>query len=409
MTELRTHLTSRMFNDILSIGYEFETNNLTKLSLSTKGTKYYSDITSARHLGLNEEVLQMEDKKKSDVVKDDFVETICAQEDKDDIQFCFFSDIGKHRQSSILSLCNKRAGRKDNWWKIRQGDKERKIISTTERPCEFFPNLEWNITFYQPRKFQHKVFDSFKTSVDLIIKQLVSMSREEVELELSKRYIKTWLLGNTFLKTGPNPFLVKPQLTFTCKIEHCIGIVRAFLFKGVKSVLFDIFSFLKTCSLNKKQKGYLFLVMAMAKAYADKTEKDQYFKSLMSFLPRHTIVELIYCIDREAISKMRQELPKYADDVLKSHEEQRKLDAINNRSTLFPLKDDIVFIEVRSFAGIVGHFLKVPATMDLLYLKDVLNPGQNNEIGSLRDLVSRRKTQRKKSTSPRSRKRPSSK
>ena len=129
----------------------------------------------------------------------------------------------------------------------------------------------------------------------------------------------------------------------------------------------------------------------------------------MSFLPRHTIVELIYCIDREAISKMRQELPKYADDVLKSHEEQRKLDAINNRSTLFPLKDDIVFIEVRSFAGIVGHFLKVPATMDLLYLKDVLNPGQNNEIGSLRDLVSRRKTQRKKSTSPRSRKRPSSK
>ena len=117
MTELRTHLTSRMFNDILSIGYEFETNNLTKLSLSTKGTKYYSDITSARHLGLNEEVLQMEDKKKSDVVKDDFVETICAQEDKDDIQFCFFRTLENtaNRQScrcAIKELVEKTIGGK---------------------------------------------------------------------------------------------------------------------------------------------------------------------------------------------------------------------------------------------------------------------------------------------------------
>lgn len=415
MAELEKHLSSPVFDNILSIGYEFETNTLTKLSMSNDGSKYYSDMTAARNLGDGSSDFAMENDQQEDIAKHDYVETICNQEDRKVIKFCFFSDIGSLRHKSITSLCEDTSKRQNNWWKIIDGEKERPILLTKDNFCNFFPNLEWNITFYQPN-YQHKVLDSFKKAVDLILEQLVTMTHKPVELVRTtregeeKKHIDTWLLGNTFLRTGMNPFLMKPQLTFTCKIENLIDIVRAFLFKGVRSFLYEIFSFLKKCKLSKKQKGYLFLIMAMAKAFSMRSSKEKYFKNLMSFLPRHKIVELISFLDMDAIFNMGVELPKYADDVLKSADEQHKLDKDNHSSTLFPLQNDIVFIEVRSFAGIVGYFLNISSTLDMLHVQDVLNPGRR-DISSLFKLIAKpkRKTRGKRSSARRSRKEKSSK
>ena len=118
----------------------------------------------------------------------------------------------------------------------------------------------------------------------------------------------------------------------------------------------------------------------------------------MTFLPRHKISELIDLMDIDRM--LLFDAPYYVTNILLSENENDRmlLDKDLNRSTLFPLEDDIVFIEFRGFGGILGHFLKLSSTMDLLKLRQALNPGKERDVSDLLRLVDAPEKKKRKTT-----------
>lgn len=389
-----TYLTKPVFRHIYSIGYEFEAHNLTKIVLSKDTQNYIASALSAK----DTKYIDMNRTKGSTVFfKQDRDELVCKQPDRKDYSFCFYADSNTKSNSVLEKVCAKtpRWDDPNNYWSLRVAD-EMKFIhfeprGKDEEECSYFPDVEWNITFYKIPSQSTVVLDTFKRAVDLILDQL-DQGVQPVQLIANgsekRQIINTRLWANSFLEINKHPFTVVPQLTFTCPIQHCMDIIQGFLFPAKKysKEIMEMILFVRTAPVDAVQQNYLFLVMYMEKrfrSYKMNTLKSHIFKYYMVFMPRHPIRKLVKKLYLPPlIDFLKAKKEKHLIKLLTTEESMENIDSAHSLSHMFKIGsvdgNDLIYIEFRKFPQLVRHYLNhTTFGVDLLALHDALHPGLN--------------------------------
>jgi hypothetical protein len=375
------YLTAPAFEHILSIGYEYEAHNLTKLVVKFDGKSYYSANKHLREA--NEAQVETVDGVKIYEHKN-YSEFLCRQ--KRNIDFCVYTDNAPDDiHPPIKQACRKVPMQtKNNYWHLKKtnsytaSNTDKRLIKFRDHDCDYFPDVEWIVTFYKPPK-QNLVLKTMKKSLKLIIDSLLSYKKERVNLYAKKRVVlKTVLLDDTLLILNlEDPFSVVPQLTFTCHIQNCVAVISKFAIKGTigyeeikKSI-----TVVNKLKLNVAASNYLFLIMYMSLMHFKykSAAKKTYYKYFMTFLPRHEFSVLVdkfrsACTapELEAFSKAASHHAvtsefgaEYADFLFGAVQENKDVLNIDRDmvSTLFEAKDDVVYIEFRGLAQCIKYFL----------------------------------------------------
>lgn len=393
------YLTNPVFDSILSIGYEYEAHYLSKLVESEE--QYYS---ASKHTRLAKEYnVDTTRENKTYYEYPDYTEYMCDNK-KDGqglkyIDVCVSTDNTADRHPPISRACHTYPmTQKNRYWSIKKTNKETRLYSGKknivfeDHDCAYFPDVEWIVTFYKlPAK--QKVLKSMKKSLQLIINSLHSMKNEKVNLYANNEVVlKTTLFSDMLLVLNKDKaFKVVPQLTFTCHITNCAAVIHGFFLKGTMGYdeIKHIFRLTAAMKLNEVQRNYLLLVMYMMQMFVKfKESKADFYKYNMTFLPRHEFKVLVekMCSAGDvsvllgAIHGAEADITttfgiKYVTDLYKIIKTQRdvlKIDDDHRYSTLFEVKDDVVYIEFRGLAQLIKHYLNKTTRdidMETLYNK----------------------------------------
>ena len=251
-----------IFSKILSIGYEFETDDLTKFSLHPNDHTLINSDISLRTLEKNVKVidhnyLQLHFSK--ELYKDYFYENR-ASDNKKNIKFQITNDMGETPfVNYIAELREKLKIPKNEMFMFQTNDGKTFDIKFTEGldndEDEAFSKVEYVITYYKPKQNNTNIIiDTFTDACSRIVEHLSDLTKIEGDLimkdennKLNPVGITDAIIGNRILYHKPdttlyymdtydyyeleepqsisNAFFV-PQMTFRSYAIDCIDIIK---------------------------------------------------------------------------------------------------------------------------------------------------------------------------------------
>ncbi len=447
---LKTH---PIFNKILSVGFEFESDSLIKMTNLINNSKTNYLINS----DLSIRTLEQKKEENTAKINDNYVEVIYdIPNDKKFTEYFFENSKNKNIKFQITNdfsddefadlirtKCEKIPIDKNDLFYIKTTDKKYKITFTTNTDiCEQFSNVEYVATYYKPKISSNIIIDYFKDTCKKIIDHLSDLEQENGRLlianspndVLKKKTTEfTTLIPvlSLFHKKNTNLFYMSksklntideivfiPQMTFKCNAIDTLDVMKQIVLnetqiKNPKNVFYDEMTYLYdfiivieeisekvlqnaginiTDNIGKKIKLYLFLILYKLFVFINHNEEFQnstYLKDRLQFASRHHNLELYECMKdlieehyekihildlfsqkilkelylnsppSTALIGLRLKDPNFGDprfSMLSYFEyfEENQSDwlVVNNYdiySTTFPLKNDEVLIENRSF------------------------------------------------------------
>lgn len=405
-----TIFSDAVFRKILSIGFEFETHDLAKLSLH-KNKRYLinSDITlrilkEKKEVGTVKEIDdnylsvrvhlskdandslveeepnldemdeeerefylsyqdEIEQEKLEKYENDSFLEYFNENrphDDKTKIKFQVTNDVGDGEFADMLAKdCDGLTLPKDQMYKFktRAGKVYKlKFLDELKKACSTFSGVEYVITYYQPKKRENPdiILEHFVDACSRIIDHLGNLKTTKGTLfmegddkkthfvtvgniEDSRRiyrkpgtnlfYLETYDNVNTHAKKSLGSFEFIPQMTFRCKTEDALNIMKAILkpdhalkkdistmeaiavdyekTNDVESIVDDLFETHNATSDKKiatnspwfkTLKTYVFLIYYKLFAYIQNhniiLSKEDYLKDHLVFASRHSNYDL---------------------------------------------------------------------------------------------------------------------
>ncbi len=260
--------TSAALKHILSIGYEFETHDLVKLSL--KGNML---INSALNLGTLETDTEGPIDKHSftcktrytseddlDNVGETFPEYVYIPTENIDIEFCITNDQGGGDFSTVAkNICNPNdhvdtaehpRHDKNSLYTFTPKNRRRQYeIKFTKfiYTCHAFSGAEWIVTYYNPKKSNNIILETFSHACNLLFDHLMKLKRIQGTLQLLDKttecalynfpgtnlyYMQT--TGDMWSTRGSGNFnigrvTIIPQMTFRVHLTNVMSVCMAIL------------------------------------------------------------------------------------------------------------------------------------------------------------------------------------
>lgn len=254
---------NKIFSKILSIGYEFETDDITKLSLHSDGHTLVNSDLSLRTLGNEPKIVDenyIVSRFSKQIYNDYFYEYRESDTNKTDVKFQITNDMGFTEFLDYLEKLRANLKIPKNemfYFKPNNSDKIYDIkftdaIEKTENAT--FSKVEYVITYYKPKIKQNIIIDTFVDACSRIIEHLSNLTQMPGNLiiktddnklnpvGMSKAIINKRILYN---KPGTNLYYMDiydydklkkpqtinesffvPQMTFRSKSKDCIDIIK---------------------------------------------------------------------------------------------------------------------------------------------------------------------------------------
>ena len=242
---------------ILSIGFEFESNSLIKLSMQKDGTLLNTNTTN--------EILSKTIKSRESTQLNDhyfstnlpnlkYIEYISEPElDGDtinyDIKLDVFTDLSSSDFRKVMKpLCEPIKDVPKNEMYVYKTSKDTYPIHFTpllyeKRSCDSFAIVEWIVTYYSPKQSPNIIWDTFIDAISRIYNQIQSLKKVKGalyikdstnEYKVAPYHLYHYPNTNLFLlhaETGKRISIMDESLTpqFTFKVEwnYCIEVMKA--------------------------------------------------------------------------------------------------------------------------------------------------------------------------------------
>lgn len=267
-----------VFENIISIGYEFETSSLSKLTMITN---YNEELNADEKLLLNTDTAR-KDLDKFNSVQDDKEEDeeenpdyVIRQEELIDvdayengkvnpnISFLITNDIANTRFVKQLNhLCEDYNANKDNLYYFRTNNNETYKINfifwEEEPPCGVFSNTEWILTYYKPKQSSNVIMETFTNAISnllLHVNQLTKIKgnllfhseNEDLLIEKPKERVlfhlpntNLYYLQSDYLSNKPefeiDDICIVPQMTFSAHISNVYMIMKQMANDSLKTI-----------------------------------------------------------------------------------------------------------------------------------------------------------------------------
>ena len=344
-----------VFKHILSIGYEFETHDLSKVSL-VDDQFIVSDTTNP---GLKAKLLSGEAKPLDDhsfaLPHPEYVNDPDMDGDVPNNAIMMHTTVDFNEETpfdSLLSGCEN--GNKNSLYAFKLARKTHPITfakDLVENSCANFSGVEWIVTYYHPPSSPHIILNTYVDACSRIMDQLAGFetltgkfiirdTKEVVGYPHRHLYHKPGtnfylLQRNDGVQTMRNTFTLDrteiiPQMTFRVRAEHAMDVMQAMLtFTPTRPTrmgmnlkkLQEEFSRVHACATsifpkNKQAACYLGLILFKVAVYVNRfsrrsEDSGYYFKDDLTFAVRHSNV-VLYKRLRELVDT---DLPYSAMDV----------------------------------------------------------------------------------------------
>lgn len=334
-----------IFKHILSIGYEFETHDLAKLSLQDDNVLVNSDTLvgdlKVKSVQIDDNYYEIIEKNKFIEYFDNPIEEQGKTNDNYNVKMNFSTDITNNTdfQNNLKKVCKPIDKSKNDLYtfKTLKNNNEYKIHFSegllNNNLCYQFSGVEYIITYYYPKKSSNIILNTFFNACSLILNHLKSLENIPGKLlvngkeefgDLKKRYL--------FHKPNTNLFYLQinddekktkqlnhienisiiPQMTFRTNAIYLVSVIKEILHnsKGYEYHYEDVVKiekcveeffdeYNKTAHFKfplrnndvKMAMNYLFLIFYKIYMYInywlrDKSQGD-YFKDFLIFASRH--------------------------------------------------------------------------------------------------------------------------
>jgi hypothetical protein len=346
---------NEIYKNIKSIGFEFETHDLSKLLLFDDDTLINTDLTprtlrasinNGDASQMNQNYYKIKDKNFNYYEFFDIPEFNKGSIDgKYNVMMNIGTDIGENDFSDELQpYCNNTDIKNELYtYKIKNKEnKEKKtynIIFTdnlTASSCQLFAAVEYIITYYHPERNNNIILETFSNACQLIQNHLDKLQEIDGKLLIHNTKIinkKLYHFPNTnlfYLKTikkDINKIAIIPQMTLRVDCKFFIPVIKQIAYnkiinnKAKKELYIDYKNIIIVENLvdelinnfngtkaqqhfikhNPFIKTYLFMIFYKIFMYFKyweplKNKDKYYFKDFLTFAPRHENVRLLYKI-----------------------------------------------------------------------------------------------------------------
>jgi len=317
-----------VFKHILSIGYEFETHDISKMS-KVGESFIVSDTTNP---GLKEKLASGE----ATAVDDhSFLIPHLEYVNDPDGKVMMHTTVDFNEDTPFDAQLAHCSGNKDDLYAFKVGRKSHPIhfAKDMQNACSNFSGVEWIVTYYHPSPSPRIILDTYMDACARIATQLNGFVRETGSFLMKEsNEIVGYKNRHLYHKPGTNFYLLQrndgtdtpilrntftldrieiiPQMTFRVHADHAMDVMQAMLtFTPTKSTriaanltkLRDEFSRVYACARsifsNKKAACYLGLLLFKTVVYVNrfskrKADSGYYFKDDLTFAVRHSSVVL---------------------------------------------------------------------------------------------------------------------
>jgi hypothetical protein len=339
---------NHVFEHIVSIGYEFETSNLIKLSYQPNGSFVNSDLART----FNENNIPLNDTYYKVINSGEYIEYVSDVDMDGDtpnkkIVMNTLNDISDadFQTDQLKPLCvNKN---KNQMYSFQTPTHRYPIYFSkflSDSHCYTLSITEWTVTYYSPQVSKKIIIDTFTDALERILKMLQSL--KEVKGAFNIKHDNQWMkINGTKLFHCPDTNLFflhavnysnrtaplmeevfQPQMTFKVECKYLLKVIKQFLnvpmienekawsikkklqsfyqeVIKVETCVQQLFSNIPISEEVEKSKVYLFLILYKLYYYVHHHEAihdKHYLKDYVIFLARHSnlvfyqrIIELI--------------------------------------------------------------------------------------------------------------------
>ena len=349
-----------VFQHILSIGYEFETHDLSKVSL-VDDRFIVSDTTNP---GLKAKLLSGEaaplDDHSFTLPHPEYVNDPDMDGDVPNNSIMMHTTVDFNEETPFdAQLANCENGNKNSLYAFKLARKVTPITFAKDlelNSCANFSGVEWIVTYYKPRPSPHIILNTYIDACSRIADQLHSFEQHTGKFMIREtKEVVGYPHRHLYHKPGTNLYLLQrndgpdtnttrntftldrteiiPQMTFRVRAEHAMDVMQAMLtFTPTRPTrmgmnlkkLQEEFSRVYACAKsifpkNKKAACYLGLILFKVAVYVNRFSKRKedsgyYFKDDLTFAVRHSNT-VLYKRLRELVDV---DLPYSAMDVYDS-------------------------------------------------------------------------------------------
>jgi len=270
---------------------------------------------------------------------DYFIEYIDEPDTVDkDLQLRITNDLGDSEFSDMISRCQRSRKSNNDMYIFKTKDHEYSLKFYEITDCQSFSGVEYISTYYKPTKDNNVILDTFVDACRRILEHLDGLKKIKGNLYMNvkNKFQKIGNLDHRYLFHKPNTNLYYlhtnddkytlrpssllnsvfvPQMTFGCKAENLISIMKQLLFvqssykngkqnlrylqseydrlltvEKITDMMISSYETNSNTKLDNEFKCYLFMILYKLDVYINyyDEENDDYFKSRMFFLSRHT-------------------------------------------------------------------------------------------------------------------------
>jgi hypothetical protein len=328
---------NNVFKHILSIGYEFETHDISKMSM-VENDFIVSDTTNP---GLKEKLKKGEatplDNHSFLIPYREYINEPDMDGDvpNHDIMMHLTVDFNEDNFDTQLAHCDNSSDKNSLYgFKLHRTLHPIRFAKDLESSsCTNFSGVEWIVTYYKPPSSAHIILNTYLDACSRIIGQLNSFEKETGKFIIREtKEVVGYKNRHLYHKPGTNLYLLQrndgidtktfrntfsldsieviPQMTFCVNASHAMDVMQAMLtFQPTKNTrigmnlkkLQEEFSLVYECAAelvsNKKAICYLGLILFKAVVYVNRyslrsEDSGYYFKDDLTFAVRHSNVLL---------------------------------------------------------------------------------------------------------------------
>ena len=361
---------------ILSIGYEFETHQYTKLKLIPylNATDVYKNYNNGK--------LEYNNGKNYNW-KPDGVKDYRGTYDMDgktvnkEIEYEITTEFSVNPKNTLI-----KADGDPDFIQLRFNNEEVRSVVPDKNGSRGLDGVEWISTYKEIKQCPEVVATTFHDAYKWMKAELAG-EYEDVTLEVFKegnvKTYKTFIIKHeeyVYLKVKTGDFVFKPQMTFACKIYDAIELVRSMtkgpntktvasalkltmaLIPHLIKIIYEKHGLETVTKTIPNRNGYLFLAILMLQGYyrwAKMKKANSYPKAYIPFLPRVKLVTILDNIPEwdKLITICKEKILKHFDRISIWDFLRAKINVNGDYeatdTTHFEIKDDIILIEDRSF------------------------------------------------------------
>jgi len=395
-------LTERpIFKHIISIGFEFETHDISKLTMTGSSSFVVSNISMQ---GLKDrikkhEAVKLDNHSYTFFNRNEYIDDHDSDGDdiNPDIVMHTTVDFGENNfDHTLLPHCKDVAVPKNELYEVNIKNKTHSILFPEDlsdiswSPCSNFSGTEWIVTFYKPKSSASIILDSFVNACDRIFGQLESFEKMTGQFVVkSTKQLVGYKYRHIYHKPGTNLYFLQmadrtaiknmfsldkikfvPQMTFCVNLVHAVDVMKEMItvnvtkksrmsmeLKQLEEEFIKVFNCVEQCfpmtktELVKKAICLLGLivykVMVYVNHYASDKDPNNYFKDYITFTVRHSNT-VLYKRLKEVLSEMNVSLQEVLDiSILSTLYKKHKSAALRESTKHFgnPTKSFISYFE----------------------------------------------------------------